>query len=162
MSVENVMTREVISVKATSKLKDAWLILMEADISGAPVVDDSGNVVGVLSATDIYRAITDRIQRAKSLREATMQLTEPNALEKEEVRELTLAIRAVAESTVQSILPKEQKLLALAPDDSLDRAIRLMAEHNVNRLPVVKEGRVEGIITRQDIIWLLAGRPGKG
>jgi len=162
MSVENVMTREVVSVKVSSKLKDAWLTLMEADISGAPVVDDSGNVVGVLSATDIYRAITDRIQKAKSLREATMQLADPDALEKEEVRELTLAIRAVAESTVQSILPKEQKLLALAADDSLDRAIKMMAEHNVNRLPVVKDGKVEGIITRQDIIWFLAGRPGKG
>lgn len=161
MSVKNAMTRTVISLRASAKLKDAWLKMMEANISGAPVVDDSDRIIGVLSVTDIYRAITERIQKARSLRETTTQIKDPEAVDREEVRELTLAIRAVAETTVSSILPKEQKVLALSADDSLDRGIRMMAEHNVNRLPVVRDGKVEGIITRQDIIWLIAGRPGK-
>lgn len=159
MSVKNAMTKDAVSVKFSSKVKDAWLILMEADISGAPVLDDTGQLVAVVSVTDIYRAILDRYQKARSLRELTAGDADPREVEKEELRELSLAIRAVAESPLSSIIPKDQKVLSLSPDDSLERAIRLMAEHNVNRLPVVRGGTVVGIITRQDIIWVVAGRP---
>jgi CBS domain-containing protein len=159
MSVNNVMTKEVISLRASSKVMDAWLILMEAEISGAPVVDDSGQLVAVLSATDIYRAILDRVQKARSLREAREDSSESAETEKEELRELSLAIRAVADSQVITVVPKDQKVHFLAPEDSLDRAIHLMAEQNVNRLPVVKDSQIVGILTRQDIIWVIAGRP---
>jgi CBS domain-containing protein len=161
MSVNNVMTRDVVSIKASSKVKDAWIILMEAEISGAPLVDDSGHLVGVLSVTDIYRAILERIQKARSLREATLETPDLAEAEKEELRELSLAIRAVADSPVTAVIPKGQKILSLAPEDSLDRAIRMMAEHNVNRLPVVRGNQIAGILTRQDIIWIIAGRPRK-
>jgi len=159
MSVKNAMTHDVISIRSTQKVRDAWLVLMEADISGAPVVDDLGQLVGVLSNTDIFQAILDRVVKARSLREAMASISDPEASEKEEIRELILAIRAVTDSPVTSVLPKDQKILSLSPEDSLDRAIRMLAEHNVNRLPVVKGNQVVGIITRQDIIWVVAGRP---
>lgn len=161
MSVKNVMTKDVVCIRASDSVKDAWLILMEADISGAPVVDDSSNLVGVLSMSDIFRAILERLQKARSLRELTMQMTDASAVDREEVRELSLAIRAVADTTVGGILPKEQKVFSLSPEDSMERAIHVMAEHSVNRLPVVKGTEVVGIVTRQDIIWYIAGRPGK-
>jgi len=159
MSIKNAMTRDVVSVKATSKVKDAWLILMEAEISGAPLVSDSGELIGVLSVTDIYRAVLDRVQKARTLREASVMNPDPAEVEKEELRELSLAIRAVLDSQVTAIVPKEQRVLSLSPEDSLDRAIHMMAEHNVNRLPIVHDSQVVGIITRQDIIWVIAGRP---
>jgi CBS domain-containing protein len=162
MSVNNAMTKDVISVKATASVRDAWIVFMETGISGAPVVDDSGALVGVLSITDIFRAVIDRVQKARSLREATFQSPDPAAVEKEEIRELSLALRAVTEGSVANVLPKDQKLLTLSPGDSFDRAIHLMAEHHVNRLPVVRENQVVGIITRQDVIWQIAGRPSKG
>jgi CBS domain-containing protein len=161
MSVNNVMTRDVISIKSSSKVKDAWLILMEADITGAPLVDESGRLVGILSTTDIFRAVLERINKARSLRQATEASASPEESEKEELREMSLAIRAVADSPVLSIVPKDQKVLSLSPGDSLDRAIHMIAEHDVNRLPVVHDGQVVGIITRQDVIWIMAGRPGK-
>lgn len=158
MSIQNVMTREVFCVRATGRVVDAWLSLMEKDISGAPVVDDDGLLVGVLSVTDIYRAVLGRVRKAKSLREATCQAADKDAEEKEALRELTLSLRAVAESKVSSLLPMKQDLLTLGPNDSLDRAIKIIAEHNVNRLPVVKDGRVVGIITRADIIAVFSGK----
>jgi CBS domain-containing protein len=161
MSVNNAMTRDVVSIKSSSKVRNAWLILMEAEITGAPLVDDSGRLVGILSTTDIFRAILDRVNKARSLREATGTNLSPEESEKEELREMSLAIRAVTDSPVLNIIPKDQKILSLTPGDSLDRAIRLIAEHDVNRLPVVHDGQVVGIITRQDIIWIIAGRPGK-
>jgi len=43
--------------------------------------------------------------------------------------------------------------------DSLERAIRIMGEKNVNLLPVLKDGRVAGVLSRQDVIWILSGKP---
>jgi len=158
MSVNNAMTREVILIKSTQKVRDAWLVMMEADISGAPVVDDNGQLVGVLSTTDIFREILDRVVKAKKLREATVKEAGTEAGDKEEIRELILAIRAVIDNPVGSVLPKDQKILCLSPEDSLDRAIKMLAEHDVNRLPVVKGNQVVGIITRQDIILIVSGK----
>jgi len=162
MSVNNVMTREVVSIRASEDVKDAWLLLMEMDISGAPVVDDNGALVGILSMTDIFKAVLERVQKARSLRESTTQGADPEAVDREELRELSLALRAVAENKVAAVLPKDQKVLSLTPGDSLDRAIHMIAENNINRLPVVDKNKIVGIITRQDIIWTIAGRPGKG
>ena len=161
MSIQTIMTKKVVCVRASSKVREAWLLIMEAGISGAPVVNDEGNLVGVLSNTDIYKNIVDRYQKAQSLSELTTHSTDPQLLEKEELRELSLAVRGVLESSVASILPLDQKVLSVGSGDSIERALHLMAEHNINRLPVLKDDKVVGIVTRQDIIWLVAGRPSK-
>jgi len=161
MSVNNVMSTEVISIRPNDRVIDAWLLMMETAVSSLPVVDEAGSITGILSITDINRHIADRVGKARSLRELTAQTSDPLHEDKEEVRELVLAIRAVAESAVLSILPKDQKIHGLAPEDSLERAIHMMAENNINMLPVLKDGKVAGIITRQDVIWVIAGKSGK-
>ncbi len=160
-SVKTVMSKEVIAVRSSETVQNAWLLMMEAEVTGVPVVDDSSALVGVLSVTDIFRSIMHRFGEAQALQKVTRSEDDMKSVEKDELRHLTLAIRGVAESTVASILPKDQKVLSLGAEDSVDRAIHLLAEHNVNRLPVMKGNEIIGIVTRQDIIWLLAGRPGK-
>jgi CBS domain-containing protein len=162
MSVNTLMTKEVISVKASDRVNDAWVMLMETGITGAPVIDDSGNLVGVLTIKDISRSIIERYLKARSLNQLTTNQTDQTTIAKEEIRELGLAIRGVVESVVSTMLPKDQKVLSIGAEDSIERAIHMMAENNVNMLPVMKDSHVVGIITRQDIIWLIAGRPGKG
>src|SRR4030066_2571217 len=159
MSVNNVMTKDVLCIPAEEDVKDAWMILMEADVSGAPVVDSTGALVGIMSTTDIFRAIMDRVRKARTLRESTSQEEDPSAAEREAQREFSLAVRAVTDSKVSMILPKDQKIVCLSSEDSLERALHLIAEHGVNRLPVLKGNHVVGIITRQDIIWQIEGRP---
>jgi CBS domain-containing protein len=164
MSVNTLMTKEVISVRATDRVNDAWVLLMETGITEAPVVDDSGNLVGVLTTKEISRSIIERYLKARSLSQLTTHQTDQidhTTMEKEEIRELTLAIRGVVESAVSSLLPKDKKWLSIGADDSIERAIRTMAENSVNMLPVLKDSHVVGVLTRQDIIWLIAGRPGK-
>lgn len=157
MSVQNVMVRDVVSVNAKDKVKTALLTLMERGISGAPVVDDDGLLVGIISLKDIYQSVLDRFRKAKGLRESMSQSMSDDERDKEEIRELTFAVRAVTESTVSSLLPMNPQVLHLGPLDSFERAIKLMAEKSVNRLPVVKDGKVVGIVTRQDVILVLSG-----
>jgi len=161
MSVKNAMSTEIVSIRPNDRVIDAWLLMMETTVSSMPVVDDAGAVVGVLSITDVNRHIAERVGKARALRELTGPVSDSKQEDKEEIRELGLAIRAVAESSVASVLPKDQKIHSLSPDDSLERAIHMMAENNVNMLPVLKEGKVVGIVTRQDVIWVIAGKSGK-
>jgi CBS domain-containing protein len=161
MSVQNVMVRDVVTVRADESVRTAWMSLMEKGISGAPVVDGDGALVGILSLSDVYRSILERVHKARALREATTQNMDEETKRKEETRELSLAMRAVTDSAVSSLIPMNQKIHQLGPLDSLERAIKVMAEQNVNCLPIVKEGKVVGIISRQDVIWVLAGRSGR-
>lgn len=162
MSVNTLMTKHVVSVKSTDRVNDAWVLLMETGITEAPVINDSGTLVGILTTKDISKSIIERYQKARSLHQLTEQGTDPIAAEKEEIRELTLAVRGVVESLVSSLLPKDQKVLSVNAEDSIERAIHMMAENSVNMLPVTKDSQVVGVLSRQDIIWLIAGRPGKG
>jgi CBS domain-containing protein len=158
MSVQNVMVREVVTVKSSETVRTAWMSLMEKGISGAPVIDEEDALIGILSLTDVYRSVIERVHKARALREATAQDTDVETKRKEEIRELSFALRAVMDCPVTSLIPLDQKILRLGPMDSLERAIKMMAEHHINRLPIVKDGKVVGIITRQDVIWVLAGR----
>ena len=157
MSVQNVMTHDVFCVKGSDRVVDAWLALMEKDFSGAPVLDDDQKLVGILSVTDIYRAIVGRVAEARAQIQGGGVSPAGETME-EDLSVLTASVRTVAESNVSSLLPANLALQTLGTNDSLDRALRLVAEKNVNRLPVVKDGRVVGIITRQDIIEALSGR----
>jgi CBS domain-containing protein len=161
MSVQNVMVRDVVTVRADEPIRTAWMSLMEKGISGAPVLDGEVTIVGIISLTDIYRSILERVHKARVLREATTQNMDEETKRKEEARELSLAMRAVTDGMVSSLIPMNQKVHHLGPLDSLERAVKLMAEQNVNRLPIVKDGKVVGIISRQDVIWVLAGRSGR-
>lgn len=156
MSIQNLMTREVVTLNAGDKIRVAWMKLMERDISGAPVVDDDGNVIGILSMSDINGSILERFRKARALREATLR--DADEATREETKELSLAMRAVTESSVSSLLPMGQKVAGLGPLDSLDRAVKMMAEGNINRLPVIKDGKAVGILSRQDVIMVLAGK----
>lgn len=161
MSVQNVMIRDVVTIRHDATVREAWMAMMEKGISGLPVVDADGTLVGILSLKDVYTSVMERVRKAKALREATSPTMDEEIKRKEETRELSLALRAVTDSLVSSMLPMNQKILQLGPLDSMERAIKMMAEHNVNRLPVVKDGKVIGIISRQDVIWILAGGKGK-
>jgi len=117
MSVTNAMSTEVVSIRPNERVIDAWLHMMETAVSSMPVVDDAGSIVGVLSITDINRHIAERVRKARSLRELTAPSADPGLEDKEEIRELVLAIRAVSESAVATILPKDQKIHGLSPGD---------------------------------------------
>jgi len=159
MSVQNAMTRNVITVKMSDRVLDVWMLMMERDISGAPVVDDEGLLIGVLSVTDLNRSILERMRKAASLREVTTEIRDKESEIRDLAREMSLSVRAVIEGRVSSLLPATPPVISLGPSDSLDRAVKIMAEKSVNRLPVVREGRVIGIITRQDVIEIISGRP---
>ncbi len=147
-TVADVMTRDPVVVTPTTPLKDAIKILAERRISGVPVVDGSGNLVGILSETDLMwreKGITP--PPYIMLLDSIIYLENPTTYEKE-------LHKALGESVgdVMSDRP-----ISTTPDTPLKEAAKLLYEHQIRRLPVLDPaGKVIGILTRGDIVREMA------
>ena len=136
MKVQDLMTRDVTTVTATTSLRDAAVLLARNGISGVPVVNETGDVVGVLSEGDIVVKAGGEVARNRMLG----WLLEPNL-------GLEDKIRAATVGEAMSAPP-----VTISPKRPVHEAARLMVAENVNRLPVVEKGKLTGIVTRADIV----------
>lgn len=138
MNVKDVMTSDVVTVRPETSLKDVAAILTERRISGVPVVDEGGKVVGVVSEGDILFK-----ERGPSERTGVLGwFADPSGVEEK----LKLAARTAAEAMTAPAT-------TIAPWRLVSSAAAAMLDEGVNRLPVVdEEGRLMGIVTRADLV----------
>jgi CBS domain-containing protein len=138
MKVEDVMTRDVRTVRSSTSLKEAARILAADRISGLPVVDSDGHVVGVLSEADIL--VKERGQtEERGFFARLFELPIPELASKLEARNVGEAMSAPA--------------LTIGPKRPLSQAAAIMVDEGVNRLPVVDDdGVLIGIVTRADLV----------
>ncbi len=148
-TVAEVMTSNPITVTRETSLTEAIKIIAEKRISGLPVVDDQGKLVGVISESDLMWKQTgiDPPPYVMFL-DSVIYLENPARYEKE--------VHKVLGQTVGEVMTT--KAISIAPESSVKDAARLMHDKHVRRLPVVNEvGQVVGIITRGDIVRSMAG-----
>ncbi|MFB2837125.1 CBS domain-containing protein [Floridanema evergladense] len=148
-TVGDVMSRDPISVRPETPLQEAIKIMAERRISGLPVVNQSGKLVGVLSETDLIWQETGVTPPAYiMILDSVIYLENPGRYE----RDLHKALG----QTVGEVMTKDS-LITTDPDQPLQKAAKLMHDKNVRRLPVVNDaGQVIGILTRGDIIREMA------
>ena len=158
MSVQNVMVRDVVTIGAGETIQSAWIKMVERNISSAPVLDESGDLAGIVSVSDIHRSVLARFREIDRSRTGSGDIAEGSDASNQEGG-LAEAVSIITQMAVSSILPEGQTVISIGSLDSLERAIRIMGEKNVNLLPVLKDGRVAGVLSRQDVIWILSGKP---
>lgn len=155
MKVEDVMTKNVITCSPEDTIRDVVRLMSEKDISGVPVVRDN-KVTGIVTEGDIMRLL--------SVPEVSGNLWLPSPLEvilevpfKElmQLRSLRKAYIDIGEKHVRDIM--NENVISIAPDDDIEDAASLMVKYKIKRLPVIKDGSLVGIITRDDIIHGLGG-----
>jgi CBS domain-containing protein len=140
MMVQDVMTREVITVSATEPLKHVATLLLERRVSGVPVVDQNGRLLGVVSEGDLlFKEQGERRRHALGF----------SRREKE-----TSTKRAATTAGEAMTSPA----LTIQPSASVTDAAALMLERAVNRLPVIEDDAIVGIVTRADLIRAFARR----
>ncbi|BAZ16267.1 hypothetical protein NIES4071_81430 [Calothrix sp. NIES-4071] len=147
-TVADVMSRNPVVVRRETSLTEAIKILAERRISGLPVVDDSGKLVGIISETDLMWQETGVTPPAYIMfLDSVIYLQNPATYE----RDLHKALG----QTVGEVMSKDP--ITVAPDKSVRDAAKLMHDKNVHRLPILdSEGQVIGILTRGDIIRAMA------
>lgn len=148
-TVAEVMTPDPIVVLASAPLKEAIAILVEQKISGLPVVDDTGKLVGVISESDLtWQETGVDTPPYIMLLDSVIYLQNPAKHDAE--------IHKALGQTVGEVMSK--KVFTIQPDRMVREAAHLMHEKHVGRLPVLEAGseKVIGIITQGDIIRTMA------
>jgi CBS domain-containing protein len=149
-TVANIMTADPIVVTPATPLNEAIKILAEKRISGLPVVNGEGKLVGVISETDLMWQETGVTPAPYfMLLDSVIYLENPAKHE----RELHKALG----QTVGEVMT-DKNIITIAPDRPIREAAQTMHEHKIHRLPVVAEGQVIGILTRGDIIRFMAAK----
>jgi CBS domain-containing protein len=142
MRIEDVMTRDVVTVKPDATLKDAARELVARRISGLPVVDDEGRVVGVLSEGDL-------LFKQRGARERNGGPLGWFVDRRHESEDAKLDAHVVEEAMTSPAL-------TIDAGWSLTAAAERMLANGVNRLPVIRAERLVGIVTRADIVRAFA------
>jgi CBS domain-containing protein len=147
-TVADAMSRDPIVVRPETSLNEAIQILAERRISGLPVVDDAGQVVGIISETDLMWQQTGVTPPAYIMfLDSVIFLKNPTEYE----RDLHKALG----QTVGEVMSRDP--ITISPDKSLRDAAQLMHDQDVRRLPVLDaQGQVIGILTRGDIVRAMA------
>ncbi|MEO3703899.1 CBS domain-containing protein [Trichormus azollae] len=147
-TVADVMSRNPILVRPETPLKEAIQILADKRISGLPVIDDTGKVVGIISETDLMWQETGVTPPAYIMfLDSVIFLKNPATYE----RDLHKALG----QTVGEVMSKTP--ITITPDKALKEAAKIIQEYKVHRLPVLDStGQVIGILTRGDIIRAMA------
>jgi len=138
--VGDVMTRDVVSVTPDTPLKDVAAAIVERGISGLPVCDADGAVVGVLSEADLLVKQGGSPERSGGLFAWLVETASAPDLAKLRAHTAGEAMTSPA-VTVETASP-------------VSEAARTMVSLGVNRLPVVEDGRLVGIVTRADLVRL--------
>ncbi len=151
MLVRQVMTTDVVTFAPDETVEVATRRLLERDVDGAPVVDGTGEVIGMLSSDDLLVQETQlHYPTVFSLFGAYLELPSSHRRFEAELR------RAVA-AVVSDVMERDP--VTCSPDDTLERAATLMHERKVSRLPVIEGGRLVGIVARGDLLRALISTP---
>jgi CBS domain-containing protein len=134
MRAREIMSTPVITAHPETPLKEVAEILARHRITGVPVVDGKGHLVGIISESDFVRKMEGE-QRRGRLGPMAEVLGKARKLQTQAASELMT-----------------NRVITGGPDTSVRELTRLMSAHDVNRIPIVEEGRLIGIVTRADIL----------
>ncbi len=147
LKAQDIMSRDVITVNENSTVRELATLLLSRNISGAPVVDADGKVIGVVTESDlIFQNKKVHLPTAVAILDAFFFLERPEKMEKE--------LKKIAGSKVGDICSHD--LVSVGPETDLEELATLMAEKKIHTLPVLADGQLVGVIGKSDIIRTIA------
>src|SRR3990172_4713638 len=147
LTVRDIMQANVITVGPQTTVRELAGTLAEHKISGVPVVDDEGKVVGMVSEADVI------LQDAEFHFPYYIQFLE-SVIYLQSIAKFEERFRKAFGTKVAEVMTTD--IVEISPEASVYDAATLMSNHKVNRLPVVDQGRMVGIVTRGDIVRAIA------
>jgi CBS domain-containing protein len=144
MRAHQIMTRPVITVTPETTIVDAANTMLQRHISGLPVVDAAGKLVGIISEGDFIRRSEIGTQRKHG--RFLKFILGPGKAATDFVHEHG---RKVAE-----IMTRDP--LTITEDTALEEIVEVMEKNHVKRLPVTRDGRIIGIVSRANLLQAVA------
>ena len=145
MRAHQIMTRQVITVATGAAVLEAANIMLQNHISGLPVVDEAGKLVGIVSQGDFIRRVEIGTQRKRG--RWLKFLLGPG-------REASDFVHEQGRKVAEIMTPDP---CTVTEDATLEAIVELMERNNVKRLPVTRGDRLVGIVTRTNLLSAVAG-----
>lgn len=143
LKARDLMTRDVMTVGPSTTIEELARVLMERKISGVPVVDDKGDLIGVVTENDlISRNKRLHIPTVVRLFDAFIMLGSPGKIENE--------IKKIAATTVADIYTRD--IITVTEETSIEDIATIMSEKKVHLVPVVEGRKIKGVIGKMDLI----------
>jgi CBS domain-containing protein len=147
--VRDIMEGDPATVHADDKIEDVIRLLREHELPGVPVVDGEGGCIGIVTETDLV------------VPDAQGDLHLPHYIELfggvvflEPLHRFEDKLRKAFASTARDMMTADPD--TVPPDASVQEAARRIHDTGHNRLPVVEDGRLVGVVTRVDVLGALA------
>ena len=156
MLVKDIMVKKVITLKPEETLKDAALLFSKHNISGAPVLDDKGLVIDIVSEADIIGTLERNLKELKMVHlSPSLSMVGLSFMEKPSDKKTEEIFKEVGNIKVSKMMQRNVK--TVTPEDKIKKVIDIVASGKINRIPVVENERLVGIVTRADIIRGISG-----
>lgn len=144
MRAHQIMTRPVISVTPETPILEAANLMLQRHVSGLPVIDKAGELVGIVSEGDFIRRseIGTQRKRGRWLKFIIGSGKEADEFVHEHGRK------------VAEVMTTEP--VTITEDTALEDIVQLMEKNNIKRLPVIRDGKVVGIVSRSNLLQAVA------
>ena len=149
MRAREIMATNVITIKSETTIEEIAHVLTDNNISGVPVVDENNKVIGIVSEKDLlYKDIEPRFPAVVELLGGLIFV--------KGVKHYNEELRKLVATKAEDVMTKG--VITVDGNVEVKKVAEIMIEKDINRLPVVDNGKLIGIISRSDIIRYTAKR----
>ena len=141
MIVKDLLEPELVTVLPTDKLPQAWEVMKDAGITGAVVITEEGNIVGFITDGDLVRACMPSETDLAIYDEIMEKMELPDAL-----------IKNLRSMSVEHAMQTAEKVVTIDQSEPLLKALALMFQHHLRRIPVLDGDTLAGTISRGQIL----------
>ena len=146
LKVNDIMTRELITVSPETEIVHATKLLLENHINGVPVTDETGKLVGILCQIDL-------IVQQKKLPIPSFFAILNGLIPMTSMKQIETQVQKITAATVAQAMTKNP--VTVQPDTSIEEVAALMVDKNFHTIPVMDEGKLVGILGKEDILRTL-------
>jgi CBS domain-containing protein len=147
MKASDIMVAKVITVGPNASVRDVANLLLNEKISAVPVVSEDGNLLGIVSERDLMRRVEVGTERHRSWWLEMLSSNEALAVEFVKAN-----ARKVADVMTRNVITAN-------PEIQVSDIASLMEKNSIKRVPIVKDGKVVGIVSRANLLQALASAP---
>jgi CBS domain-containing protein len=146
MQAKDIMARDLVTIGPKTTIREIARILLKHKISGLPVVDEDGRVLGMVSEGDLlHKEVMPKMPDALNILGAIIYY---NGLS-----EYKAAFKKMSAFTAEEIMT--EKVISVQEDTDVSKVGEIMLEYHIKRVPVLSGTRLMGIISRSDIVRML-------
>ena len=143
MKTKDIMTKEVVTVKPEMTIEELARLFTKHDISGAPVVDEAGGLIGIVTENDLIKMEQRlHIPTIITIFDAVIYLGSSKKFEED--------LKRMAATKVSDIYKRE--VVTITENTTIEEVATIMCEKDIHHLPVVKKGKLMGIVGKKDVV----------